>query len=93
MVILITVMPQNRYKTEDLRPGLLIRDIQTGDLGLLVRKFNIFSSSEHEPIWVWSMTWTGPATDEYNRNTPFLEDAVLGLLNGGVWDLGVDETS
>ena len=92
MAKLITVMPQNRYKTEDLKPGLLIRDVQTGDLGLLIKKFNIFSSAEHEPIWVWAMTWTGPATDEYNRNTPFLEDAVLGLLNGGVWDLGGDET-
>lgn len=93
MAILITVMPQNRYKTEDLKPGLLIRDIQTGDLGLLVRKFNIFPFVGYEPVWVWSMTWTGPATDEYNRNTPFLEDAVLGLLNGGVWDLRGDETS
>lgn len=86
-------MPKKRYRTEDLKPGMLIRDIQTGDLGLLIERFNIFATFiGHEPIWVWSMTWTGPATDEFNRNTPFLEEAVLGLLNGAAWELRGDET-
>ena len=87
------MMPNKRYKTEDLKPGILIRDVQTGDLGLLVERFDIFSSIKgHEPIWVWSMTWTGPATDDFNRNTPFLEEAILGLLNGSSWELRGNET-
>ena len=92
MARLITVMLQKKYSAKELKPGLLIRDVQTGDLGLLIERFNIFSSMiDHEPIWVWSMTWTGPATDEFNRNTPFLEEAVLGLLNGSAWELRGDE--
>ena len=87
------MMPQKKYIAEELKPGLLIRDVQTGDLGLLIERFNIFSSmTDHEPIWVWSMTWAGPATDEFNRNTPFLEEAVLGLLNGSAWELRGNET-
>ena len=85
-------MPQKKYKTEELKPGMLLQDIQTGDLGLLIERFNIFSSLiGHDPVWVWSMTWTGPATDQFNRNTPFLEEAILGLLNGGVWELRGNE--
>ena len=87
-------MPKKRYNARDLKAGLLIRDIQTGDLGLLIERFDIFSSIKgHDPIWVWSMTWTGPATESHNRNTPFLEEAVLGLLNGSVWELRGDETT
>ena len=94
MARLVIVMPQKRYSAKDLKAGLLIRDIQTGDLGLLIERFDIFSSIKgHEPIWVWSMTWTGPATDDHNRNTPFLEEAVLGLLNGSSWELRGNETS
>jgi hypothetical protein len=88
VAILITVMPQKRYHSKDLKPGLLIRDVQTGDLGLLVDRFNIFEHyGDHDPLWVWNMTWTGPATDDYNRNTPYLEEAVLGLINGSTWEI------
>ena len=92
MAKLITVMPQKIYNSSDLRVGSLIRDIQTGDLGLLVRRYNLFDeSSTEEPVWVWEMTWTGPATDSFNRHTPFVEQALIGLLNGGVWELKGDE--
>jgi hypothetical protein len=38
------------------------------------------------------MTWVGPATDSLNRNIPFIEEGIIGLLNGGVWELKGDET-
>ena len=86
-------MPQKKYHSTDLRIGSLIRDKQTGDLGLLVERVDLFEKIDgHEPIWVWAMTWTGPATDSYNRNVPFIEQAIIGLLNGGVWELKDDET-
>jgi hypothetical protein len=87
-------MPLNKLQSTDLKVGSLVRDIQTGDLGLLVERINIFQDiDEHEPVWVWEMTWAGPATDSFNRNTPFIEQAILGLLNGGVWELSSDEAT
>ena len=86
-------MPQKKYNSTDLRIGSLVRDKQTGDLGLLVERVDLFEKIDgHEPIWVWAMTWTGPATDSYNRNVPFIEEAIFGLLNGGVCDLKDDES-
>ena len=91
--MLITVMPNKKYSIEDLKVGSLIRDKQTGDLALLVYRYDLFADIEEEDeIWIWSMTWTGPATDSYNRNVPFLEQAILGLLNGEVWELKSSET-
>lgn len=85
-------MPQKIYSSDDLRIGSLIRDAQTGDLGLLIKRYNLLDGYSHEePIWIWEMTWTGPATDSFNRNTPFVEQALVGLLNGGVWELKSDE--
>ena len=85
-------MPQKIYTSRDLKAGSLIRDKQTGDLGLLVKKCNLFhESSTEEPVWVWEMAWTGLATDSFNRYTPFVEQALISLLNGGVWELKGDE--
>ena len=72
-------MPTKKYSNNDLGIGSLVRDVQTGDLGLLVDR-------------VWSMTWTGPATDSHNRHIPYIEEAIVGLLNGGVWELKGNET-
>jgi len=83
------------YKSEDLKIGCLIRDVISGDLGLLVYRHNVMRDSpEHEPVWVWDMHWTGPATDYENKNVPFVEVGVLTLLNGGSWEMehhGTDE--
>tara|TARA_R110000824_G_scaffold62606_6_gene165636 strand:+ start:688 stop:951 length:264 start_codon:yes stop_codon:yes gene_type:complete len=86
-------MPTKKYSNNDLGIGSLVRDVQTGDLGLLVDRVDLFDNIEgHEPIWVWSMTWTGPATDSHNRHIPYIEEAIVGLLNGGVWELKGNET-
>ena len=86
-------MPPKKYKSSDLKIGSLVRDLQTGDLGLLVERVDLFDNiEEHEPIWVWSMTWTGPTPDFRNRHVPFVEETIVGLLSGGVWELKDDET-
>tara|TARA_R110000822_G_scaffold221906_1_gene355418 strand:+ start:2442 stop:2594 length:153 start_codon:yes stop_codon:yes gene_type:complete len=41
--------------------------------------------SEENAIWAWDIYWTGPSTDEENRVVPFIEQGILGLLNGGAW--------
>jgi|TARA_R110000824_G_C15175622_1_gene673272 hypothetical protein len=76
------------YKRSDLHAGLLIKDLDSGDLGLLVSRFDLMKNWDFdEPIWVWDMFWSGPTTDNENRNVPFIEQAIVGLLNGGVWSI------
>lgn len=89
---LIIVMPLKKHSLDDLKVGTLIQDIQTGDLALLIRRTDLFEYvEEQEPLWIWEITWTGPATDHYNRHMPFIEEAVIGLLNGGVWEIKEDD--
>ena len=92
MAKLITVMPLKKHSTEDLKVGTLIRDIQTGDLALLIKRVDLFEYVEDQAsLWIWEITWTGPATDSYNRHMPFIEESVLGLLDGGVWEIKGDD--
>lgn len=92
MAKLIIVMPLKKHKIEDLKVGTLIRDVQTGDLALLIKRADLFKEMEDQsPLWIWEITWTGPATDSHNRHMPFIEEAVLGLLDGGVWEIKGDD--
>tara|TARA_A100000172_G_scaffold81156_1_gene73428 strand:- start:6776 stop:7039 length:264 start_codon:yes stop_codon:yes gene_type:complete len=85
-------MPLRKHSPSDLKAGILIQDIQTGDLALLIKRVDLFEFVEDEqPLWIWEITWTGPATDSYNRHMPFIEEAVLGLLDGGVWEIKGDD--
>jgi len=86
-------MPTQQYKNEDLQAGSLIKDLDSGDLGLLIFRFDLMKSYEdEEPIWIWDMHWVGPTTDYLNKNIPFIEQAIIGLLNGGVWELCADNS-
>lgn len=82
---LVTIM--KIYRKSDLEPGLLIKDVETGDLGLLIERFDIMKDWNHEEVWVWDMFWTGPTTDHENMNLPFIEEALLGLLNSEEWTI------
>ena len=74
------------YQTTDLQHGKLIKDIASGDLGILTTRFNVMDGlSEEDAIWAWNIYWSGPATDEDNRVVPFIEQGILGLLNGSAW--------
>ena len=76
------------WLVDDLKPGLMVCDIASGDVGILTRRYDVMANwSNESPIWAWDMMWAGPATDEINRNTPFTEFGVLGLLNSGRWDV------
>ena len=74
------------YQSSDLEHGKLVKDLISGDLGVLTSRFDIMKDwGEEQSIWVWEIYWTGPSTDEDNRVVPFIEHGILGLLNGGVW--------
>jgi hypothetical protein len=79
-------MKTRPYQRSDLEHGKLVKDLISGDLGVLTSRFDIMKDwGEHQPIWVWEIYWAGPSTDEDNRVVPFIEHSILGLLNGGVW--------
>jgi len=76
------------YQSSDLKEGKLIKDLISGDLGLLTSRFDIMENwDDGDPIWAWDIYWTGPSLEGDNRLIPFIEQGMLGLLNGGVWDL------
>ena len=79
------VISMRYYRKSDLKPGLLVKDPVTNDLGFLVERFDIMKGWEHEEIWVWDMYWAGPTTDFENCMIPFIEEALLSLLNAGEW--------
>jgi hypothetical protein len=68
--------------------GKVIKDINSGDLGVLTRRFNVMTGWEDEiEVWVWEILWAGPETDSKNRYTPSTETAIVALLNSGSWTL------
>ena len=71
----------------DLSIGIMVQDVISGDVGIFVRRYNVMEPWREEelPIWAWDMMWTGPSTNIQNRNTPFTEFGILGLLNSGRW--------
>jgi hypothetical protein len=74
------------WVTSDLNAGTMVCDTASGDVGVLMRRYDIMATWEsEEPIWAWDMLWSGPATDQLNRHTPYTEFGVLGLLNSGRW--------
>lgn len=74
----------NRYYCEDLYVGMVLKDVVSGDIGILVNRYDVMSDWEEENgIWAWDILWTGPATDSTNRNQPYTETGLLGMINAG----------
>ena len=74
----------NRYYFVDLFVGMVLKDVISGDIGVLVNRYDVMSSWEDEgAIWAWDILWTGPCTDGTNRNQPYTETGLLGMINAG----------
>ena len=73
-----------QYSEKDLSAGMMIEDIVSGDIGILVKRYDVMDSQTlgHE-IWAWEIIWTGPATHPINKNQPYTENGLLGMLNAG----------
>ncbi len=82
------------WSETDLSIGIMVQDVISGDVGIFVSRYNVMEvwRDEELPIWAWNMMWTGPSTNVQNRNTPFTEFGILGLLNSGRWVI-VDKDS
>jgi hypothetical protein len=83
---LLTLMQYytEQYTEKDLFAGMMIEDIISGDVGILVKRYDVMACWELEPeIWAWEIIWTGPATHAVNKNQPYTENGLLGMLNAG----------
>jgi len=75
--------------------GDVIIDHETGDVGLLVRRYDII---EHLPItldiayeddggvWAWEILWTGKFADKNNRYFPYTESGLLNMIRAGTFE-------
>jgi hypothetical protein len=80
----------------ELKPGGVIIDHKTGDVGLLVSRYDIM---DHLPItsrtveyegsgcvWAWDILWSGPAADKNNRYFPYTESGLLNMIGAGTFE-------
>ena len=79
-----------------LKPGGVVIDHKTGDVGLLVERYDII---EHLPItsrtveyegsgciWAWEIFWSGPDSDKNNRYFPYTETGIHNMIRAGTFE-------
>ena len=80
----------------ELQPGGVIIDHKTGEVGLLVERYDII---EHLPIssrtveyegngciWAWEIFWSGSEADKNNRYFPYTETGLLNMIRAGTFE-------
>ena len=74
----------NIYFPDDLNIGMAFKDVVSGDVGILVKRYNVLDGWHSEPeVWAWDILWTGPCTNDTNANQPYTEMGILGMINAG----------
>jgi hypothetical protein len=72
-----------------LKAGGVIIDHTTGDIGLLVSRYDIGGAlplkldlhcEDDYHIWVWEILWSGPRADKNNRYFPYTESGLLNMI-------------
>tara|TARA_R100001594_G_scaffold147220_1_gene199878 strand:- start:722 stop:985 length:264 start_codon:yes stop_codon:yes gene_type:complete len=82
----------NKYYADDLKIGMAFKDVVSGDVGILVKRYNVLEDWEDTgPIWAWDILWTGPCTNTGNTNQPYTEMGILGMINAGRLELCDDK--
>jgi len=80
----------------ELQPGGVIIDRKTGDIGLLVRRYDIVEhlpialdmifEDEDEGLWAWEILWSGKDADKNNRYFPYTESGLLNMIRSGTFE-------
>jgi hypothetical protein len=78
----------------ELQPGGVIVDRKTGDIGLLVRRYDIVEHLpialdmifEDEGLWAWEIHWSGKGADKNNRYFPYTESGLLNMIRCGTFE-------
>jgi len=68
--------------------GDLVIDADTGDIGLLLERFDVL---EHAPeqklrgrVYAWDIIWTGKNVTNLNKYTPYTETGLSKCIKDGV---------
>ena len=78
-----------------LQPGGVIIDHVTGDVGLLIRRYDIIEhipltldiiSDNEEGLWAWEILWSGKETDKDNRYFPYTETGLVNMIRVGTFE-------
>ena len=84
-----------------LKPGDIVIDVATGDIGLLANRYCLFDPPEEfysdfeissMPVadlnlWAWDIYWTGPDASEVtgSRYQPYTEEGLINLIKTGTF--------
>ena len=78
-----------------LKPGGVIIDHKTGEIGLLVRRYDIIEHlplsldmiyDHDEGLWAWEILWSGINSDKNNRYFPYTETGLLNMIRAGTFE-------
>ena len=86
-----------------LKPGDIVIDEATGDVGLLVNRYCLFEPPEEYfsdfemreyqtsdlRLWAWDIYWAGPTGSDSssNRYQPYTEEGLINLVKTGTFIL------
>ena len=79
-----------------LEPGGVIIDHKTGEVGLLLRRYDIIEhipftldmsyDVDGEGLWAWEILWSGKQADKNNRYFPYTETGLLNMIRAGTFE-------
>lgn len=78
-----------------LTPGGVLIDHKTGEVGLLMRRYNIVEhipltldiiSDNEEGLYAWEILWSGKNADKNNRYFPYTEVGLLNMIRAGSFE-------
>ena len=80
---------------EYLLPGGVIIDHKTGEVGLLMRRYDIIEhipltldliSDNEEGLYAWEILWSGTNADKNNRYIPYTETRLVNMIQAGTFE-------
>ena len=80
----------------NLEPGGVVIDHKTGEIGLLLRRYDIIEhlpltldmsyDLDQEGLWAWEILWSGTNADKNNRYFPYTETGLLNMIRAGTFE-------
>jgi len=62
-----------------LKIGQLIQDTVTGEIGLLIRRYNVIPECD-PAVWVWEVLWTGAQSSDQRRVDIYTEEGIKNMI-------------
>ena len=92
----IPALPAIQYvDIVNLEPGGVVIDHKTGEVGLLMRRYDIVEhiplsmdliSDNEEGLWAWEIFWTGSNAEKNNRYFPYTETGLHNMIRSGTFE-------